>query len=393
MNASTGSKEKAIIAVGFLTWGMAVYMRNSFGYYLDELSISATQVGIANAVVSACACVSAIIVGALAEKKGKIFSALGLMILAITAGVLLLATAKNFPMILVSRVFLGIGCGPVFPLVMKSVEMESSKKTYPRNVGLVSNGEPWISTIFGPVIVVAMLKSLGFFGTNGVFALLLLVLGIIWFGMGRKENHPVPMAKKQGTIGTLLKNRHVQLCIAGGALNLVAAWCIFMYVPTLLQKEGHLSDTWMSFTMTAMGVCMAIGMVAFPSWYAKYSDKRIVELGCILAAVGLGAIMIFPGNIMAIVLYILFGGLASVMSLFFMAIMSVERIPENQSALALSLINGGCELLGASIGPMIAGWLADCLNLRVSMLISMVCMVLSAGVVMLIAAREKRDNA
>lgn len=113
-----------------------------------------------------------------------------------------------------------------------------------------------------------------------------------------------------------------------------------------------------------------------------------MALGCILAAVGLGAIMAFPGNILAIVLYILFGGLASVMSLFFMAIISVERIPEEQSASALSLINGGCELLGASIGPMIAGWLADRINLRVSMLISMVCMVISAGVV-LVLDREK----
>lgn len=388
MNTGTGSKEKAIIAVGFLTWGMAVYMRNSFGYYLDELSISATQVGIANAVVSACACISAVIVGALAEKKGKIFSFLGLMLLATTAGVLLLATAKSFPMILVSRVFLGVGCGPVFPLVMKSVEMESSEKTYPRNVGLVSNGEPWISTIFGPVIVVALLKSLGFFKTNGVFALLLLALGIVWFWMSRKEDHSVQAVKKQRTIGTLIRNRHVQLCIAGGALNLVAAWCIFMYVPTLLQKEGHLSDTWMSFAMTAMGICMAIGMVVFPSWYAKHNDKKIVVFGCILASVGLGAIMAFPGNILAIVLYILFGGLASVMSLFFMAIISVEHISKEQSASALSLINGGCELLGASIGPMIAGWLADRINLRVSMLISMVCMVISAGVV-LVLDREK----
>lgn len=387
MNTGTGSKEKAIIAVGFLTWGMSIFMRNSFGYYLDELSISATQVGIANAVVSACACISAVVVGALAEKKGKIFSFLGLMLLAITAGVLLLATAKSFPMILVSRVFLGLGCGPVFPLVMKSVEMESSRKTYPRNVGIVSNGEPWISTIFGPVIVVAMLKGLGFFKTNGVFALLLLALGMVWFWMGKKEDHPVQMVKKEGTIGTLIRNRHVQLCIAGGALNLVAAWCIFMYVPTLLQKEGHLADTWMSFAMTAMGVCMAIGMVIFPSWYAKHNDKRIVVLGCILAAVGLGAIMAFPGNLLAIVLYILFGGLASVMSLFFMAIMSVEKIPESQSASALALINGGCELLGASIGPMIAGWLADQINLRVSMLISMICMVASAGVVL---AMDKR---
>lgn len=417
--SSERKKEFLVVIGGFLTWGFSILMRNSFGYYVDDLSLTSTQTGIANAVLSASVCVSAIVVSAIAEKKNRIFCSLGLMLFVAAIGTFLLAETTNFGLILVSRVIVGIGCGPVFSLLMKSVELVSSKDSYPRDTGLVSNGEPWISTILGPIVIVWLLNHVGMRNTNYVFAVILLFLGILWIVMSRKEGRPECVTetadrlaeqeknetrenrenreaedsrkKGAGVIWTHMKDRRLMLCLAGGALNLVACWCIFMYVPTLLQQEGNLSSTSMSYAMTGMGVFMAVGMVVFPEWYGRKKSKSIILLGCVLSAVGLGAITVWPGNAAAVALYILFGGLSSVMSLFFMAIISVEKIGPAMTASALALVNGGCELFGSCLGPLLAGYLSDRTNIRVSMLISMTCMLLSAVVIFVIQRMDQRN--
>lgn len=378
-------KEKWIVAVGFLTWGMSMFMRTVFGYYVDELALSTTQVGIANAVLSGVVCTSAILIGTYAEKQGKIFSSLGWMLWIITLGVFVLMRAENFGMILLSRIILGIGCGPIFPLLMKSIELSSSENNYPRNVGFVSNGEACISTILGPVIVVYLMKRIGFKHTNFIFAILIIILGVVWIIWSRESNQQHNQKPKKNNVDwiDLLRNQQLMLCLAGGSLNLVASWCIFMYVPTILRRNGGFSDTWMSSIMTAMGIFMAVWMVMIPSCYSRRKDHKIVLTGCLAGALAPAVLILAPQNLISIGVFVLLGGLPSVMSLFFMAILSVECVETGESASALALINGGCELLGAAIGPMFAGWLSDKITLGASMLFSTLCMMLSAGVVLL----------
>lgn len=390
MQEKRQAEEKLIVALGFLTWGLSMLMRTSFGYYVDELALSTTQVGIANAAVSAIVCISAIVIGSFAERKGGFFSILAGQLCVCAGAVLILALAQDFFVILISRVLLGIGCGPLFALIMKCVELSSTDGTYPQNAGFVSNGEACINTILGPVITVFLLNQIGFRYANGVFAVLLLLLGAGWIVLSKRGKAAGTQVQenKRVSVKRLLKNGSLLLCIAGGSLTLTACWCIYMYVPALLQKNGNLPDTQMSFVMTAMGVFMAVWMIVFPSWYSRKKAKGTVIAGCFLGTVGLAALAAAPGNWIAVGLFVLFGGLASVMSLFFMAIFSIECVDSCQSASALVLINGGCEFFGASMGPLAAGWLADRTSLRVSMLIPAVCMVLSGAIVMAVKSKK-----
>lgn len=385
MKKNTRQKEKMIVTVGFLTWGMSMLMRTVFGYYVDELSLSNTQVGIANATLSGIVCLSAILIGTYAERKGKIFSSLGWMLLLISMGVLLLMTAENFTMILISRIILGIGCGPIFPLLMKSIELSSLEKDYPKNAGFVSNGEACISTILGPVIVVYLMNQIGFKYTNFIFAVLIILLGAVWLIWGKQNDLSCGKRdlKSRANWRRLLKNHQLLFCLVGGSLNLVASWCIFMYVPTILKRSGYFSDLWMSGIMTVMGIFMAAWMILIPSCYSKRKNDKIIIGGCIAGAIAPTALLLSSESVISIGIFTLLGGLPSVMSLFFMAILSVECVESEESASALALINGGCELFGAAIGPMIAGWLADRTALGASMLFSALCMLFAAGVMLL----------
>lgn len=385
MEKNTRQKEKMIVAVGFLTWGMSMLMRTVFGYYVDELSLSNTQVGVANATLSGIVCLSAILIGTYAERKGKIFSSLGWMLLLISMGVLLLMVAENFTMILMSRIILGIGCGPIFPLLMKSIELSSLEKDYPKNAGFVSNGEACISTILGPVIVVYLMNQIGFKYTNFIFAVLIIWLGAVWLIWGKQNDLSCGKADLKNRVNwrRLLKNHQLLFCLVGGSLNLVASWCIFMYVPTILKRSGYFSDSWMSGIMTVMGIFMAVWMILIPSCYSKRKNDKIIIGGCIAGAVAPTALLLSSESIISIGIFTLLGGLPSVMSLFFMAILSVDCVESEESASALALVNGGCELFGAAIGPMIAGWLADRTVLGASMLFSALCMLFAAGVMLL----------
>lgn len=347
---------------------------------MQELALSPAQVGISNALTSGAICISTITIGSAAEKRGKIFSCLTLLLLIGAAAVLLLGMASGFPAILISRVLLGIGCGPLFALTMKSVAIFSLESTYPRNAGIVSNGEAFINTILGPVIIVFLLNKMGFRSTNYLFSLLLVALAVAWLLIGRRvsvQQAPINTEKKHQVM-TILKNSGLRKCLLCGSMALVACWCIYMYVPSLLQSTGTLTDTQMSFIMTAMGIFMSVWMVVLPAIYASGTRKWVVIAGCLLGALGIGVLIVSADHWVSIALFILFGGLSSVVSLFYMAIFSVELIEPEQTAAALALVNGGCELLGASLGPMLAGWIAERADLRISMLIPTLSLVCAA---------------
>lgn len=388
---SPSDMEKQIVILGFLTWGFTMLMRTAFGYFIEDLSLSPSQIGISNAVSSIMICFSALAIGSAIERTGNYFLTLAVSLLIGAAAVLILTNATDFAMIVISRALLGIGCGPLFTLTMKSVALSSTDFSYPRNAGIVSNGEAIINTILGPVILVVLLNRLGFIKTNFLFAGLLVLMAGLWFLIGRRLETFQTAGKSfdDSRSMRLIKNRLLMMCIMAGSLALVACWCIYMYVPLLLQTFGGLSNTHMSFVMAAMGVFMSGWMVVLPAVYTTRKDKLVVAAGCLLGALGIGALMLKPESWVSILLFILFGGLASVVSLFFMAIFSVENVQAHQTAAALALTNGGCELLGASIGPMIAGWVADKTNIKMSMMISSASLTCAALITLIIHVKSK----
>lgn len=357
-------------------------MRTSFGYFLNELSLTAMQAGIANAIVSATVCISALLIGSFAGNSRLLFYFISSSLGIVAISEFLLSNASDFATVLVSRVVLGIGCGPLFALIIKTIEYTSNPITYPRNTGIVSNGEAIINTISGPVITVYLLNRIGFRNTNMLYAFILFFFAILWAVAGNKIELPQikKVTENRWLFFDLIKNKNLLRCLFSGALTLVTCWCIYMYAPTLLKECSNLSDSVMSLVMTLMGICMSVWMVILPIYYSKCNSIKIIVIGCLLSLIGVGALAIGSENWIFIIIFIVFGGLSSVMSLFFMAILSVKCVNPEQSAYALSMLSGGCELFGASLGPMIVGWIADKTNLKVSMLIAAVCM-LFAGII------------
>ncbi len=382
-----------LVVLGSITWGVSMLMRTSFGYCGDELSLSATLLGLSNAILCATVCVSAVIMSKIVEKTGRLFTALSFSLSMCASAMLTLALSQNLSAILLSRVLLGVGCGPIFSLTMKATEVYSTEESYPVNAGIVTNGEAIFNTILGPVILVALLNTVGLVKMSVLFTVILGFESLAWLGLGKKLGGKISIGSGEKVpLKAHLNNRGLMLCIAGGALTLVAGWCIYMYAPTILKLAGNLSDTRMSFVMTSMGIFMAVWLIVGPILYSHLNRRWFVSLGCVLGAVGLIGLSSKNIGSVAVILFVLFGGFASAMSLFFMAILSLEFVDPAASTSALALVNGGCELLGASIGPAVAGWIADRTTYGASILVAVICMLLAAFIPILMCLNKSKEK-
>lgn len=370
---------RTVTILAFLTWGLSMLCRTAFGYYVEPLELTATQAGIANFLTSFCICISAVVVSRIAERDGKQRQYLTGMLLICVTSVAMIGVCRNFPMVLLSKALLGVGCGPLFTFLMTMTERASTPEQYPTNAGIVANGEAILATIAGPVLIVSLMSHMGFLGTNLILAALLAVLTVAWFLVGRGSSQ----GKREKAAPTIpirqvLCNRNILLCIVGGVGSLLACWCIYVYAPSMLLEAQCYSDSTMSLIMTMMGLFMATWMLFLPYLSNKYGRKPVIVVFSLLGAAALLALAFRPAKLMFVLLFILFGGCCSVISMFFMAIIPVDSVPAGESATAVALINAASELLGASLGPLVAGVIADYAGMRYGMLLAALAMVITA---------------
>lgn len=378
MGKTTGLPKIGIVTIlAFFTWGFTMLSRTAFGYYLTELSLSAVRAGWANFLTSICLFFSAIVFTRLVERTGKYRGILSAQLLLTAVAVAAMGYARSYAVVLLVKGLLGVGCGPIFALMMTMVERNSTPESYPGNAAIVANGEAILNTMLGPILVVGCLGFFGFRKTNLLLAALVGTMALLWRLAAPRDSAPSGKhpQKEATSFRELLSCPDVLVCACGSIFSLIPCWCIYVYVPSLLQSTGRYSDTVMSFAMTAMGAFMMIWMLITPKLCKALGTKLAGALLGASAVTGLTLLSLFPGNLGCVGLFVIFGGNCSVVSMIFMAIIPVERIEPSKSASAMALVNGSAELLGASVGPLIAGMIADSAGMGAGMLFAAGCML------------------
>lgn len=385
MKKNTKKREATITALAFCTWGITMLCRTSFGYFLEPLSLTAGQAGIANSLTAFFVCLMMVPLSELAARKQAYSYVLISSLLLCALSMFLLSYTVSFHAILIAKALLGIGCAPVFTLLTTLVRQASTPETYPVNAGIQANGEAILNAIIGPVFIVYALQSAGYIRTVQLLALSLLILSVFWFaGTRNPESGPdaddkaATFSRDTFALTSILKNRNLLLCALGGIFSLLACWGIYIYVPTMLTKAGGFSDSTMSYIMMLMGVFMAVLMLLLPMLANKIGNKKVTILFSLIGSLVLLSLCICPRQLFSVVLFILLGGSCSVISMFFMAIIAPDTVPAAQCALAVAFVNSASELFGSSIGPVFIGLLADRAGIAIGMLLSAAAMLLAA---------------
>lgn len=388
-------QERLVCAMATLTWGIIMTARTAVSYFAVPMGLTAGQLGTLGCAMSVAAFLSALLVGKRVNRSGRIAESLIVALLGTAVCLGLTSLTRSFRELLTVRIVMGAFAGPMYTLLTYAVRLTSREERYASNIGLITLGEAMVSGILWPSLVVRFVNAWGWRRANGTLLLPLALFLLAW-GIQRKRIHGTvrDSGEKQAGSGflELMRYRNIPLCCLYGVLAMLTAMIIYSYAPMYWIKAGGCTDGEMGTRMTVMGIFMAGFSLILPAVSDRWGRKVVVIPSCAIASVTLFAMYFAPTSRLSAVLFSIFGGFPSVLPLFAMAVISVESVPLELCAVAVSLVNGICELLGSALGPLLGGLAADRGGITAAMLMGAVCMTLCVPVTALMAETNGRKK-
>lgn len=158
-------------------------------------------------------------------------------------------------------------------------------------------------------------------------------------------------------MGTLFRNRTVMMLSIGGAFRAVTQTSLLTFLPVFLARELGYSAVWVGACLFALQAC---GFAAAP--IAGHLSDKMGRRQVIVSSLGMTAVvllfMAFAGHSTAFVFFV------AVLGFFLFAIRAVlqawllDATPREMAGTSVGLMFG-MSALGAAIGPVTAGMIAD----------------------------------
>ncbi len=278
---------------------------------------------------------------------------------------------SSFPLILLTRMFFGIGTAMTMPLIGGIIAQWFSRREVPMVNGL-SQASTNLGNAFAFLATIALTQVLSWRGTIALYSGLALVFAFLWSFFGRESQPiitdvPVGYAAKTGspeppqlsTWGVLRQRATLLL-----ALSLMGAFCLFTALSSWLPTYYHevfkmsladASSVAAILTLVGIPACIAGGILPMRLGLRK---PMIVASGCVVSLAALGCFMFNNPVIIytALTIYGIFGVIYTP-AVFTIAMELPGMTPQTGSlVLAVAL---GAGNIGSFIGPLIVGYMAD----------------------------------
>ena len=137
------SYENRLLFILGLSFGFAFFDRNAINYLAPfikpDLGLNNTQIGMLGAALAVSWAVSAFIIGRWSDAVGVRKPFLVGILLFFSVCSVLSGLAKSFPMLLASRLLMGIAEGPFMPICVALLTVESTPKRRGLNIGIVQS--------------------------------------------------------------------------------------------------------------------------------------------------------------------------------------------------------------------------------------------------------------
>lgn len=331
----------------YLDAGSIVAIGTGYTLFQTKMGITDTMVGILSAIgPNALGCaIGAVFGGWLGDKLGRKFIyQYDLMLYA--AGILCLALAVNWPMLVIGTFIVGVAVGIDVPTSLALVGELAPANARGKLLGLTQ-----VAWSLGPVIVLLLgtvLSSLGLLGIRIIFFHLFLVAAVTWaMRRGLTESVRWQEAKKK----TPDERRQIRSLFTGSHLKaLVWTTTIYLFwnlaagtagnfnpyiISTLIGNSGNETEAYKQAIGTGLSsLNFIIAMVVTILVFMRYSDrsfrtrKTLWAIGAITQTVGYGIFLVLPFSIPTVILNIvLFAGGCALAGEAFYKVFSQELFP------------------------------------------------------------------
>jgi MFS transporter, ACS family, hexuronate transporter len=380
--------ENWMVSVLCLAFGFVMFDRfaisNLQNYIMTDLNISYTQLGLATSVFALSWAIIGLFGSYIADTRVSRKKLLAIIVFCFSICSMLTGLATGFVMLLLVRLLMGAFEGPVMPVSQSFIIPQSSPHRRGMNMGLMQvSAVGLISTMLGPLVQVALAESIGW-RTTFVLTIIpgIIISVLIWKILinpttslsadetGTKGKKP----KAKINYGEVFKNRNVILSIVGTLFLLCWYVCTLTYTPGYLTTAKGLTNTEMSYVMSAFGVGAILWGVLIPHLSDKFGRKPLVMIAALMGICAPLGILYSPANVPLLMFIAFFGwGGTGVCALMQSTIPAESGDPRFVSTIIGSNQLTG-ELIGATIGATLLGIVADKSGLGTVMIICAACM-------------------
>ena len=382
--------ENRLVAILSLMFGFVFLDRNTASvlstFIARDLHLTNTQIGLLPSVLSLAWAISGFLIGTLSDSLGRRKVILIWAVVAFSLCSVFSSFAGTFAVLLASRIVMGFMEGPILPIAQSLVAQESSENRRGLHMGIVQNlGANVFAAVIGPVLLVALAQMFGWrsaFVIAGLPGLICAIL--IWKWVREPAAHkaaattqPSPSNERM-SFREMFRYRNMWLCVGISCFMVPWIGIAFAFLPTTFVNLRHISESNMSWLMSALGLSAAIFGLLVPALSDKLGRKPVMLFMPLLGAIWPMAALYYSGPLPILAVLIFFSVSAIGTFPIFMAAIPSETVPIRFLTTSMGLVMGLGELVGGTLGPTLAGRAADLWGLPATMYIASGCALVTS---------------
>lgn len=366
--------ENALLLILGMSFGVAFFDRQaSFvlgDFIAKDLGLTATQLAMLGSALSLAWALGAYFIARWSDALGvrKPFLLAFLVIFSLCSVVS--GLAGSYPILLLSRLIMGLVEGPFLPVCLAIMAIESSPHRRGVNAGVMQN---FFAAILGqtvaPLVLTAIALNYGWrmsFFVAGIPGILCAIAVLLWVREPSKESKAALHAQAAQEAGgakmgilDMLKVRNVFFCCA--ISTFMVAWMVigWTFLPAYLPSVRGMDPAVVGSVLGVLGVASALSGFGAPFLSDRVGRKPVMIGFCFVAALTPLAAMYFQGSTALLAVLFFVGWLATGTFPLFMGVIPGESIPRKYAATAMGLVVCVGEVLGGTLLNLFAGRVAD----------------------------------
>jgi MFS family permease len=375
--------ENTLVLILGLSFGFAFFDRNAVSYLtpyiVRDLKITYAQVGWLQSALSLSWAVFAFVIGRWSDAVGVRKPFLVGILIIFSACSVLSGLATSFSVLLIARLIMGVAEGPLMPICLAIIMVESSQNRRGLNIGIVQSVfASLLGAALAPQVLVRLAESFSWrfaFFIAGIPGILCAIAVLLWVREPGKASVPGKQSTSRVELTPLLRERNIWLCAAMACV--MVSWLMLHqnFLPAFLTTIGGLSSSQMSNVMSWTGICAMIVGFLCPALSDRIGRKPVVIGACIISVLTPLAALYFHGPVLILGALLFIGWIGTGAFALFMAVIPGETLSARYAASASGLVVCIGEIVGGSCAPPLAGRAADITTLAAPLKIAFVCAI------------------